>query len=81
MEVGAIFETYIPLRRHLQQPADGIKNKIDKLMYIKIQEKVLSLSIVLLQVEPISRLRQLVPIKINQLICALTQYFRHDIRS
>ena len=67
---GAISETYVPLGRHLKQPTDGIKNtnqqtSVHKNAYKKIQEKTLSLSIVFFQVEPISRLRQLVPIKIN----------------
>ena len=69
-------ETYEPLERHLKQPTDGIKNthqktNVHKNTYNKIQEKVLSLSIVLFQVEPISRLSQLIPIEIYQFICTL----------
>ena len=69
MATGAIHETYEPLGRHLKQPADGIKNtnrqtSVHKNIYNKIQEKVLSLSIVLFQVEPISRLGKLIPLKI-----------------
>ena len=70
MAIGTISETYVPLERHLQQLEDGIKKtnrrtSVHENTYNKIQEKVPSLSIVLFQVEPISRLRQLIPIIIH----------------
>ena len=40
------------------------RSSVHKSTYNKIQEKVLSLSIVLFQVEPISRLGQLIPLEI-----------------